>query len=97
MNPQEQFKKYQPEHAGTLRVESQRSWFLTSLIYAQAAVVDRGATADEINGMNRFAEMLVQLAADTPEIVKLPVKKLAVLDGPTAPGADLQEQPKDKK
>lgn len=93
MNPQAQFLKFRKEDAEILRVESQRGWFLTSLVYAQQAVVDRGATIEEINGMNRLAEALVQLAAERPEIKRLPVKRLQVLDGPTQPGADVPVKP----
>lgn len=89
MTPQEQFLKYQPDTAKVLREQSQMGWFQTSIIYAQAAVVDRSATVEEINGMNRFIEMLTKLAADKPELVRLPVKQLQVLDRPVAPGADV--------
>jgi hypothetical protein len=96
MNPQEQFLKFRKEDAETLRVESQRGWFLTSLVYAQAQVVDHGASADEINGMNRLIESVTKLAADKPEIKRLPVKTLAVLDRPTEPGADLPQKEEKK-
>lgn len=89
MSPQEQFLKYRTDDAAKLREESQKGWFLTSLVYAQAAVVDTGATIEEINGVNRFVETLTKLAADKPELVRLPVKRLQVLDRPATPGADI--------
>jgi len=92
MNPGEQFAKYQKPHAEMLRVESQKGWFLTSLIYAQAAVVDAGASAEEINGMNRLIETLTQLAADKPEFKRLPVKVLAVLDRTGGKPAESEEK-----
>lgn len=92
MNPQEQFLKHRKEDADKLRVESQRGWFQTSMVYALASVVDRGATIEEINGMNRLIETLGQLGQEAPEIKRLPVKQLAVLDRPSKPGADLPEK-----
>lgn len=95
MTPREQFKKFLPDHATTLRGESQRPWFLMSLTFAQAAVVDRGATIEEINGINRFIEQLTQLAAEAPKIERLPVKTLQVLDGgPAKPKADGEAEQK---
>lgn len=97
MSPQEQFLKFRKDEAATLREESQKGWLLTSLTYAQAAVVDRGVTIEESNGINRFIETLLKLAADKPTLVRLPVKALQVLDRPTQPGADLPQAPTDKK
>jgi len=97
MTPQEQFLKYRKPDAETLREESQKGWFLTSLTYAQAAVVDQGATIEEISGMNRFIETLTKLAADKPELVRLPVKQLQVLDRPSQAGADVPPRAEDKK
>lgn len=77
------FQKFQKESYETLRVESQRGWFKTSLTYGLASLADNGATAQEINGANRLVEILNNLAADKVEIKRLPVKELTFLDART--------------
>ncbi len=89
LDPKIDFKKFQEEHAATLRAESQRSWFKTAIVYALADLANRGATDQEINGANRFIEILNGLAADEVKITRLPVKSLEFLDG--------EPKPKEKK
>jgi len=70
------FQKFQKESYEVLRVESRRGWFKTSLANGLAMLADQGATAQEINGANRFIESLNNLAADKVEIKRFPVKEL---------------------
>jgi hypothetical protein len=80
-SPKIQFRKFQPQHHTILREEAQKSWFQTATTYALAQLADTGATHDELNGANRFIEILSNLGADEFKPVKLPVKSLKVLDG----------------
>lgn len=80
-DPKGDFRKFQEAHAATLREESQKGWFKTSITYALAELANRGATDQEINGANRFVELLNGLAEDKIEIRRFPVKTLEFMDG----------------
>ena len=82
LDPKKDFKKHQEIHAETLRTESKRAWFKISVIYALADLANRGATAEELNGANRFVELLTGLGEDEVKVHRLPVKSLEFLDKP---------------
>ena len=92
-NPKSDFAKHQPDFASTLRAESQKGWFKTSVAYALADLANRGATDQEINGANRFIEILNGLAEDEVKMQRLPVKSLEFLDR----DADKQPGQQEKK
>jgi hypothetical protein len=84
-DPKADFKKFREADAATLREESQKGWFKTAVVYALADLANRGATDQEINGANRFVELLNGLAADEIKVTRLPVKSLEYLDGNPKP------------
>ena len=81
LDPKSDFKKFQPAAFDELRPAVQMGWFKTAVVYALADLTSRGATDQEINGANRFVELLNNLAADEVKITRLPVKSLQFLDG----------------
>jgi hypothetical protein len=91
LDPKSDFKKFHSPHADTLLEESQKPWFKTAVIYALADLANRGATDQEINGANRFIEILNGLAADEVKLTRLPVKSLTFLDGDGKPADKKKE------
>ena len=85
LDPKSDFKKYHPAAFEELRPAVQTGWFKTAEVYALADLTNRGATDQEINGANRFIELLNGLAADEVKITRLPVKSLTFLDGDGKP------------
>lgn len=97
MNAKLEFKKALPGVADTLREESQKVWFRASLVYALADLCSHGATAEELNGANRFIELLTTLALDEEMPKRLPVKSLEFLDAAQPTGGTSAASPKHKK
>ena len=86
MNPKENFEKFHKDDAATLRGEVQKGYFATAASFALAELASRGATFEELNGANRFLEILTTLSAEKVELKRLPVRQLSVL------GANLTEE-----
>ncbi len=84
-DPKEQFKKHHPSDYAAFRPVAQQAFFLNAVTHALASMVQAGATAEELNGANRFIESLEQLVSDKVEIRKLPVKRLEFLDANIPP------------
>lgn len=80
MDTKTDFKKHHEEAAAKLRELVQLGWFKTATVFALASLADQGATAEELNGANRFIEHLTKLAADEVKIIRLPVKSLKFYD-----------------
>ena len=79
-DPKAQFKTFHEAHYTEFRQVSQRAFFLNAIIHATAIMVRDGATSEQLSGANRLVETLQDLVADKPEVRRLPIKRLDVLD-----------------
>jgi hypothetical protein len=78
-NPAEQFRKFHPEEAAELALQSESKWFRVSLEYTLSEMAFSGANAEELSGARRIINGLLQLSIVPLERPKYPPKHLTEL------------------
>ena len=76
INPKADFIELMPEIAKESRSQLPQPWFKWASTTALAQFAHNGATAEELKGVRRFLETLVNIAETVPEPTRLPIKTL---------------------